>query len=351
MWPSFRGGRSLLLAGGTTPRIWRLDPPSEPEALAGHTAEAWSAAFSPDGAVLATGSDDTRETQTIRLWDPASGRLVAGWKAHTATVSSLAFSPDGTMLASGSLDSGKPGNPNVILWDVDDSSTTGEPRGTHRSGSFGRLQPRRPLAGDGQRRPDRTDLGPVSKTTRAVLTGHDRNLNRVAFSPDGRTLATRIQRRDGPALGRRQGPALWNAPGRGEHPGGRVRARRLDDWPRSTRMGSSSSGTVRAGRAGPDHPPASRTTPLPGVHARRAGSRRGGQGEGHPGLGYRHRPGVARSGRPQGPGQRSGVLSRWIDPCLVQSRRCRQAVAHQIDPTRSRNGATNQSGSATESLA
>ncbi len=75
-------GRTLILAGGTTPRIWRLDAPKAPDALAGHNDEAWTAAFSPDGKVLATGSDDTDECQTIKLWDPNSGRLLSGWKAQ-----------------------------------------------------------------------------------------------------------------------------------------------------------------------------------------------------------------------------------------------------------------------------
>ena len=95
---------------GNKPRIWRLDPPQAPGTLAGHSDEAWSAAFSPDGKLLATGSDDTDEPNTIKLWDPATGRLLAGWKAHTATVVSLAFSPDGRYLASSSLDEGKPGS-------------------------------------------------------------------------------------------------------------------------------------------------------------------------------------------------------------------------------------------------
>ena len=126
-------------------------PPAAPGELTGHTAEAWTVAFSPDGKVLATGSDDTRERQTIRLWDPASGRSLAGWKGHTATVSSLAFSPDGRLLASGSLDSGKPGNPNVILWDVASHQRLASLEGhTGRVRSAG-IQPGRPMAGDRQR--------------------------------------------------------------------------------------------------------------------------------------------------------------------------------------------------------
>ena len=183
-------GRTLILAGGTTPRIWRLDPPTAPEMLDGHTAEAWAAAFSPDGKVLATGSDDTHERRTIKFWDPASGRLLAGWKGHTATVSALAFSPDGHTIASVSLDSGKPGHPNVILWDVDSHrrlATLDGHTGHVRSVAFS--PDGRWLASASDDRTARLwDV--TTRTTRAVLSGHSKNVTCVAFSPDGKTLAS-----------------------------------------------------------------------------------------------------------------------------------------------------------------
>ena len=182
--------RSLILMDGTRPRIWRLDPPPGPDALAGHTAEAWAAAFSPDGKVLATGSDDTKERQTIRLWDPATGRLLAGWKAHTATVATLACSPDGRVIASGSLDSGKPSNPNVILWDSGSHkrlATLKGHTGAVRSLAFSPDGRWLASASDDltARLWDATDGKP-----RFILTGHSRNLTSLAFSPDGRRLAT-----------------------------------------------------------------------------------------------------------------------------------------------------------------
>ena len=67
-----------------------------------------SMAFSPDGALLATGMSD----DTVRLLDVASRAQIGILEEHTKNVTSVAFSPDGTLLASGSKDG------RVILWDV-----------------------------------------------------------------------------------------------------------------------------------------------------------------------------------------------------------------------------------------
>lgn len=54
-------------------------------------------AFSPDGALLATGSND----DLVRLWDVRTGDLVRTLEGHGDSVYGVAFSPGGLCVASG----------------------------------------------------------------------------------------------------------------------------------------------------------------------------------------------------------------------------------------------------------
>src|SRR5947209_16075037 len=64
--------------------------------LAGHTAAVRSVAWSPDGHLLASGSD----AEPVRLWNGQSGALLHTLQGHTDTVHSVAWSPDGQLFVS-----------------------------------------------------------------------------------------------------------------------------------------------------------------------------------------------------------------------------------------------------------
>ena len=145
------------------------------------TAPVYSAAVSPDGTRIASGSD----TGTIRLWDTASGQPVGPpLRGHDHQVMSLAFNNDGTRLLSGGMDS------TVRLWDTASGHELGEPL-RHDSGVIAvaytpdgsRIAS---LSVDGAVRLSKADTGQL--VTQFVVDRTD-NLGKIAFSPDGRRIA------------------------------------------------------------------------------------------------------------------------------------------------------------------
>ena len=68
--------------------------------LSGHTERVLSAAYSPDGARIVTGSAD----KTARIWDARTGIQLAVLSGQSDRVFAAAFSPDGNRIITGSLD-------------------------------------------------------------------------------------------------------------------------------------------------------------------------------------------------------------------------------------------------------
>ena len=77
--------------------------------LSGHDAPVIVVEYSPDGSLIASGSEDA----TVRIWDSSDGSLVRELIGHMEIVNDLSFSPDGTILASASNDG------SIRFWEVD----------------------------------------------------------------------------------------------------------------------------------------------------------------------------------------------------------------------------------------
>ncbi len=101
-------GSTLASAIGRKVLLWSVDETVPIQILEGHTDVVRSIAFSFDGTLLASGSNDN----TVRLWAVSNGELLATLYGHTSWVQSVAFSPGGKLLASGSDDG------TVRLWGV-----------------------------------------------------------------------------------------------------------------------------------------------------------------------------------------------------------------------------------------
>ena len=70
--------------------------------------------FSPCGRYLVSGSwwQEGHEKVSIRLWKVSTGENIATFWGHPTDIQDLAFSPDGALLASGSFDG------TILLWDM-----------------------------------------------------------------------------------------------------------------------------------------------------------------------------------------------------------------------------------------
>jgi WD40 repeat protein len=151
--------------------------------IEGHSDEVLSVAFSPDGRWLATGSRDGQ----ILVWDLED--LSAPSKSppsHDERVTSLVFDGEGRQLASGSWDE------TVQIWDVETENHVTLDTGARVNDIAFRVDGGLlAVAAEGLQLWDLDTSDPADEVANpAVLRDHSDEVDAVAFSSDGRWLAT-----------------------------------------------------------------------------------------------------------------------------------------------------------------
>jgi WD40 repeat protein len=145
-----------------------------------------TAAFSPDGRLLAAGSGDG----TVLLWEVATGKQRGRWRKLSGWISDLAFSPDGKGLVATTW---IPGERTLCYWDVVTGKDLCDFESRGRVGHIAFSPDSKLLATDGL--DDDNDkqlirLWDLTTGKRLRLFDSDGVSGTLAFSPDSRFLAT-----------------------------------------------------------------------------------------------------------------------------------------------------------------
>ena len=181
------GSRLAVIWNGPTGWALTLDNPvrTNPwQPSARDVGFTWALAFSPDGTRIATAGEDG----LTRLWDTSTGALTAECRGHTRKVLSVAFRPDGRRVVTASADGA------VRQWDPASGREVEAPYERHTGEVVTAAYSPDGLwvASGGTDRTIRV-WGAADRHDVAVLHGHTGAVSDLAFSADGRRLASTSQ--------------------------------------------------------------------------------------------------------------------------------------------------------------
>jgi WD40 repeat protein/uncharacterized caspase-like protein len=174
-----------------------IDRTQEINRLDGHTEQVNSVSYSPEGQLIASGSDD----KTVRIWKP-DGTLLHQLKNHRDRVLNVSFNSDGTLVSTSA-------DGTVNLW----NATDGKLLKQTTDGSLMQLPQanNKALSPDGKISAQTSENGAIALKSNAdgkllaTIQTPSSEVNNIRFSPNGNAIATASP--DGTI-------ALWNTDGK-----------------------------------------------------------------------------------------------------------------------------------------
>lgn len=199
-------GKEVAVAGNHT-TIKVLDRKEWGERISLQTAERpiTSLAFSPDSRLLACGiADRGPGSPSLSVWDRANGKLVAAINCACGHVNCLAFSPDGAMIATGGEDG------TVKVWNTSNWKAVATFREQGKRIKSIAYSPSGNLIASGEGSGLVLVRDALLGEIKAELPGPHAGLGLLAFSPDGSTLAHVVALWDSSGRSKGAKTVLWD---------------------------------------------------------------------------------------------------------------------------------------------